>query len=298
MGHYSIRDLEHLTGIKAHTIRIWEKRYGIVKPCRTNTNIRTYSDQDLRRLLNISILNHHGIKISHLANLSDLEIQEKVMFVSQDPTDSKTQIESLLMAMINLDEPKFHEILNKVIMVSGFEEAFTSIVMKTLDRVGMLWLTGTINPAQEHFISNLVRQKLVASIEALNPAKHKDRKRFMLFLPEGELHELSLLFSAYLIKKRGHDVLYFGQFTPLNSVVEAEQIWPTDVLVISLVTSMTGLDLDSFASQVATAFPDKTILFTGQQSLDLPDKKYANIRSFRDVRKFIHFLDDLIQQNV
>ena len=293
MGQYSIRDLEKLTGIKAHTIRIWEKRYGIVQPHRTDTNIRTYSDQDLRRLLNISILNHHGIKISRLAGLSDAEIEEKVMFVSQDPTDSSVQIESLLMAMIQLDEKRFHEILNKVIMVSGFEEAFRNVVMKALDRVGVLWQTGTINPAQEHFISNLVRQKLVSSIDALHPAENHNRKRFILFLPEGELHELGLLFSAFLIKKRGHEMLYFGQFTPLNSVVEAETVWPADILLISVVTSMTDMDPETLADQVAVAFPDKTILFTGRESKNIPVQKHSNIRILTGLAEFTEYLDAL-----
>jgi DNA-binding transcriptional MerR regulator len=293
MGQYSIRDLEKLTGIKAHTIRIWEKRYGIVQPNRTDTNIRTYSDQDLRRLLNIAILNHHGIKISRLAGLSDAEIEEKVMFVSQDPTDTSVQIESLLMAMIQLDEKRFHEILNKVIMVSGFEEAFRNVVMRALDRVGVLWQTGTINPAQEHFISNLVRQKLVSSIDALHPAENRNRKRFILFLPEGELHELGLLFSAFLIKKRGHEMLYFGQFTPLNSVVEAETVWPADILLISIVTSMTDMDPETLADQVAAAFPDKTILFTGRESKNIPVQKHSNIRILSGLTEFTEYLDGL-----
>ena len=291
MGQYSIKDLELLTGIKAHTIRIWEKRYGIINPCRTDTNIRTYSDRDLRRLLNISILNHHSIKISQLASLSDAEIEEKVLYVSQDPSDYQTQIELLLMAMTTLDESLFHETFNKIVMVNGFEDAFTNIVMKALDRVGLLWQIGTINPAQEHFISNLVRQKLVAGIDALKVEKAKNRKRIMVFLPEGELHELSLLFSTYLIKKRGHEVLYFGQFTPLNAVIEAEKVWPADILLVSFVTSMNKTNLEAFAGDMTRAFPKKTILFTGHQSKQIPEKKYTNIRSFTDIPDFIAFLD-------
>jgi len=152
---YTIKDLEKLSGIRAHTIRIWEKRYGILSPGRTNTNRRRYNDDDLRKLINISILNRSGFKISKIASMSFREIEDKVSFIFQDVNQTDTQIESLMIAMINLDELSFNELINRSILNRGFEDTFTGIVFPFLKRVGVLWVTGSITPAQEHFVSNL-----------------------------------------------------------------------------------------------------------------------------------------------
>jgi DNA-binding transcriptional MerR regulator len=160
MADYSIKDLEKVTGIKAHTIRIWEKRYAIVQPSRSDTNIRSYSDEDLKKLLNISLLNRNGMKISKLAKLSNSELQNKVMDLAEKPEDSDTKIEALLMAMIDLNEEDFQLTLNAAIDKFGFEKAFLNVVRPFLNKAGILWITGTINPAQEHFVSNMIRQKI------------------------------------------------------------------------------------------------------------------------------------------
>ena len=167
MANYSIRDLENFTGIKAHTLRIWEKRYNIVKPKRTCTNIRYYDDEDLKKLLNISILNRNGIKISNIVEMSDQAISEKVMSFASTKTDTDTQVESLVVAMIDLDERKFEKIFTTAVLRLGFEETVLRILYPFFERIGILWQIGTISPAQEHFISNLIRQKLIVAREGL-----------------------------------------------------------------------------------------------------------------------------------
>ncbi|MFW5979061.1 MAG: MerR family transcriptional regulator, partial [Bacteroidia bacterium] len=214
MATYSIRELEKLSGIKAHTIRIWEKRYKIIQPKRTGTNIRYYSNNDLKKLLNITILNRQGWKISDIAKLSDEELNRKVKDFSYDSKDTESQIEKLVIAMVDLDEVKFDQILSNAIMHDGFEQTIINLIFPFFKKIGLLWQTGSINPAQEHFVSNLFRQKLMVAIDNLKIPDRKDAKKFILFLPEKEFHELGLLFYSYLIKKSGHSVIYLGSSVP------------------------------------------------------------------------------------
>lgn len=293
MAQYSIKDLEHLTGIKAHTIRIWEKRYRILNPKRTTTNIRYYDDDDVRRIINISILNDKGFKISHISGFSETEIQEKVEYLSLDAGEFKTQIESLVLAMLNMSESRFNDILSKAIMIQGFEKTFLNIVFPFLQRIGLLWQTGAINPGQEHFISNLIRQKLIANIDAQNHPVSSHSKRFILFLPEGELHELGILFLAYLIKKRGHELMYLGQFTPLQSVIEVDLIWNSDILITSFISTISGVIPLEYAEKMARTFMDKKVIFTGQLSKEVSELKYKNLISFPENTGIIKYLDNL-----
>jgi DNA-binding transcriptional MerR regulator len=294
MAQYSIKDLEHLTGIKAHTIRIWEKRYDIIQPKRTKTNIRCYSDEDARRLINISILNQHGFKISNISTFTDAEINEKVLYLTKETSQEDAQIKALALAMINLDEARFKNILSKAILSRGFEDAFMKVVFPFLDRIGVLWQTNAINPGQEHFITNLIRQKIIANIDAQDKPIDANSKRFILLLPEGELHELGLLFLAFLIKERGHQLLYLGQLTPLKSVVESEKIWPADIIVPYLVSSMSGIDPKYYADKLCQSFPGKTILFAGHLAREIAVKQLKNVHYVPDFAAFIKFLDDFI----
>lgn len=294
MAQYSIKDLEKVTGIKAHTIRIWEKRYGIVEPVRSDTNIRSYTDNDLKKLLNISLLNRHGIKISKLANMSLDEIQKMVIDLTQKPEDADSKIDSLLMAMIDLDENRFTETYNFIVDKIGFESAFINVLRPFMNKAGVLWMAGTINPAQEHFVSNLVRQKLIAEIDKLDSLPLKNAKHFLLFLPEGELHELGILFMYYLIKKRGHIVLYFGQSTPISSIIEAAELWQPDFLVFSLVNPMVFNEIDSFLERIRASFPDQKILVNGYQTKYITQEKLKDLVFVNDYEAFSTYLDKLI----
>lgn len=293
MAQYYIKDLENLTGIKAHTIRIWEKRYNILQPKRTKTNLRYYNDEDVRRIINISILNDKGLKISRISGFSETEMQEKVEYLTLDAGEFKTQIEALVLAMITMNEVRFKEILSKSILSQGFEETFFNIVFPFLQKIGLLWQTGAINPGQEHFISNLIRQKLITHIDAQNHPPTSRSKRFILFLPEGELHELGILFLSYLIKKRGHELMYLGQFTPLNAVVETDRIWQSDIIVTALVTGLAVESPEDYAGKMSRAFPDKKLIITGQMSKEIPDTKYNNVLCFPKSTGLINYLDNL-----
>ena len=237
MPNYSIKDLEQLSGIKAHTLRIWEKRHGLLSPKRTDTNIRYYDDYELKKLLNISILNEQGIKISKIASMSHIELEGLVKDISSNSRSYKFYIDQLIIAMVDLDEPKFEGVLHEVAMKIGFEDLVTNVLYNFLEQIGVLWLTGNINPAQEHFISNLIRQKIIVAIDQLPYHPNKDLPSIMLFLPEKEMHEIGLLFYYYLAKKIGFKVFYLGQYVPSNDVFAAmDRLEPT-YLLCSLTTA-------------------------------------------------------------
>ncbi len=275
MANYSIKDLERLTGIKAHTIRIWEKRYGLIDPERTSTNIRAYCDFDLKKLLNISILNKNGFKISKIAQLSANEIADNIHKLTEQPSDSESLIENLAIAMIDLDESRFEKILSRAIIQLGFEDTVIQILNPFLIRIGIMWQTGSINPAQEHFVSNLLRQKMLVAIDSQMGDNQSVAKTFILFLPEGEMHELSLLFASYIIRKRGHKVIYLGQNVPLNDLIEVGKICDPDYFLTSFITTMASCDVFNYLLSLSNEFSEKTFYVTGNKALllkkDFPD---------------------------
>ena len=290
MGEYTIKDLERLSGIKAHTIRIWEKRYDLIKPGRTDTNRRRYSDQDLRKLLNISILNRSGFKISRIASMSIREMEEKVSHIAQDMTGSGTEIESLIMAMISLDEAGFNELIDRSIREDGLEAAFTGLIFPFLERVGILWVTGSIVPAQEHFVSNLIRQKLIAHIEARDFKAKSKAKRVLLYLPENEWHEIGMLFYSYLARKHGHRVLYLGSATPFDSLIKAMQVWPAEIIVTATSSWFAGINADEYLEKLSQEFKEQLIIVSGALANEIKGKMPANIKAVHNHKEFISLL--------
>ncbi|MGM0530335.1 MAG: MerR family transcriptional regulator [Bacteroidota bacterium] len=265
MSRYSIRELEKLSGIKAHTIRIWEKRYNVIQPKRTPTNIRYYSEYDLKKLLNIAILNREGWKISAISKLENHELTEKVMKFTYNSNDLESLIEKLVIAMVDLDEVKFDRILSNAIMHEGFEQTIIKLIFPFFERIGLLWQTGSINPAQEHFISNLLRQKLMVAIDNLTIPDKKDAKTFVLFLPEDEFHELGLLFYNYLIKKAGQSVIYLGSSVPFNDLVETTRLIKCDYLFTAITTALSGNKLQNYVEQLSETFSKQIIFIAGMR---------------------------------
>ncbi len=292
MAYYSIKDLEKLSGIKAHTLRIWEKRYNLVEPKRTETNIRYYTDEDLKKVLNVALLNRNGLKISHIANLDNREISAKISDLSKSSQDSASVIDSLVLAMIELDERKFEKILSRAIMQSDFEDTVLHTIYPFFQKIGLLWQTGTINPAQEHFISNLVRQKLIVAIDGIIDHEKEDqpRKRFLLFLPEGELHEIGLLFYCYLVKKHGHRVVYLGQSVPFNDLASVMKIRPCDYLVTSFSSNFSGIDFRAYLQKLSREYADQTILFSTFDPATVENDLPGNVRMIGNAVDFVSFL--------
>ncbi len=293
MANYSIKDLENLSGIKAHTIRIWEKRYNLVSPKRTSTNIRFYDDQDLKRILNISILNRNGVKISKIAKMCDEELRDKITHITQDTTDTDSQIERLCIAMIEIDEDKFDNILSRAIFQHGFEQTMINLLYPFFVKIGIMWQTATINPAQEHFISNLVRQKLITAIDGQHSQLKEDAKKFLMFLPEGELHELGLLFFSYLLKKRGHKLIYLGQSVPYEDLKSVFHIRKADHLVTSFYTAMTNENIIEYTNALTSDFPDCNIYIAGGHIEEVLDNVPEKVKIVSDPRVFLSEIESL-----
>ncbi|MEM7040898.1 MAG: B12-binding domain-containing protein, partial [Bacteroidota bacterium] len=204
-------------------MRIWEQLYEILQPKRTQTNIRYYEDEDLRLLLSISVLNGNGYKISKIAKMSRKEIHEKCVSICDVCEEQMNQVGALTLAMMEMDEVRFEKIISNNTLRFGFEQMMEKIVHPFFERVGILWQTGSVNPAQEHFISNLLRQKLIVAIDGQVVTRDPSQPTYVLFLPEQELHENSLLYASYLLRSRGKRVIYLGASLPeddLQSVSE------------------------------------------------------------------------------
>jgi MerR family transcriptional regulator, light-induced transcriptional regulator len=293
MAQYSIRDLENFTGIKAHTIRIWEKRYSIVEPKRTFTNIRYYSDDDLRKLLNISILNRNGVKISKIINFSDQTIREKVLNLSYSKGDIESQIESLIISMIDLDESKFEKVFNTAVINYGFEDTVLKLMYPFFERIGLLWQIGSINPAQEHFISNLLRQKLIVAVDGIANSMNGNSQSFLMFLPEGEHHELGLIFYQYIIRKYKHHVYYLGETVPMSALVEISKTKTFDYLLTSIFTSINHNHLENYLNQLSEIFKKSTIFLSGTATNDIEFTLPSNLILIKDVYKLKEELDKI-----
>ncbi|MEE4116251.1 MAG: MerR family transcriptional regulator [Marinilabiliaceae bacterium] len=290
MAEYTIKDLEMLSGILAHTLRIWEKRYGIIKPSRTDTNRRRYDDSDLKKIINVSILNRNGLKISKIASLTDIEIKKGVEDISRDISKWETQIDALVVAMLELDEKTFNDLLSRLIVSTGFENTFTNIVFPFLKKTGVLWQTGSVNPAQEHFISNIIRQKIISSIDGQNLPEVAGGKKVLMYLPEKELHEIGLLYYSYLAKQNGHEVLYLGQLTPFESVVYSDRVWNADIIVTGTLSSLGGADSD-YVSKISEVFKEKKVILTGQMAELAAGHRSTNIYTVKSSEEFLSILN-------
>lgn len=221
---FSIKDLENLSGIKSHTIRIWEKRYNVLSPMRTETNIRTYDLSSLQKLLNITLLHNHGYKISKISKLSEERIPELVNEIISDKSVKHHAISAFKMAMMNFDHALFFTTYNNLLSEKSFREVFYDVFIPLIQELGFLWQTDTISPAHEHFITYLIKQKLLTSTEKvqIQPPIHTDRV-FILYLPMNEIHELGLMYLNYEILSKGYKTIYLGESVPTDSLKDLKK---------------------------------------------------------------------------
>jgi DNA-binding transcriptional MerR regulator len=216
--YFTIKDLENISGIKAHTIRIWEKRYSLLTPKRTETNIRYYTPEDLTKLLNIVLLNSNNFKISKIAAMSAEEITLQARELAFNTAVNDEAINALKLSMFQFDKILFNNTYNTLLHKKTFREIFKDVFIPFLDHIGLLWHTETLLPAHEHFISNLITQKIQLNTEKLQYNINNTNKTYVLFLPENEIHELGLLYLNYELVLRGLHTVYLGQSLPLNNL--------------------------------------------------------------------------------
>ncbi len=275
MNAFTIKDLENLTGIKAHTIRIWEQRYHFLKPGRTQTNIRYYTNDELKKILNISLLNKFGYKISHIDRMSEEEINNKILQLSNLQALQERVIHELIQAMIEMDLERFEDALDNHIGSRGIEKTIQQIIFPFMERIGVLWMAGHINPAQEHLVSNIVRQKILVGTDSLVPVLDQN-KSGLLFLPEGEYHELALLYMQFLFKNRGIRVIYLGANIPLEDIAFVVKMKAPDFMYSHITSTANGFGFERFISQASKKFDQTPMIISGRLAMTyekrLPEK--------------------------
>ena len=291
MAIYSIKDLEKLSGIKAHTLRIWEQRYAIIIPKRTNTNIRYYTDTDLRAILNVALLNKNGYKISKISGLAPEEITEKVASISDKNIENDTQLDALTISMIEMDEYKFDRIISTNIQKTGFERTMLEVIHPFLDKLGLLWLTGSIRPVQENFMSYLIRQKLIVALDHLPWTLGKNVKKYLLYLPEGETQELSLLFMHYLLKARQNQVIYVGQNMSIGDLQDVYAIHKPDYIYTMVTETFSRQPVSRYVDLLSKTFHESKILLSGYQIVAQNIESYNNVVVLKSLQETINFLD-------
>ncbi|QIA08717.1 MerR family transcriptional regulator [Draconibacterium halophilum] len=286
---YSIKDLETLSGIKAHTIRIWEKRYDLLKPERTDTNIRYYTDNDLKRMLNVSLLVRNGYKISKVAGWEDEKIKGTVIDVAKNKKTEQSYVEQLLLHMVNFDNIGFQTLVNEIIEKFGIEEAMQGVFFGLFERIGTYWQVGSIFPAQEHYVSNIIRQKVIAAIDSLGLNNERD-KSILFYLPDNELHELSLLFYSYLAAKSGYNVIYLGQFVPFADLEKMKSHIQIEYIFTAFISSINKEELEHYLANLKEVYQHQKVFITGWQVRELEPKLPRNFKAVKDYREFKRFI--------
>ena len=292
MNSFTIKDLENLSGIKAHTIRIWEQRYSFLKPSRTPTRIRNYKSEEVKKLLNVSLLNKFGFKISHIDRMSDYEMNENILSLTEPLALQENIVNQLISNMADLDMETFERILGDYIMSKGIERTIIRIIFPFLDRIGILWQTGNINPSQEHLVSNIIRQKLIAGIESVKVPAHSN-STILLFLPEGEHHELGLLFMNFILKSKGIRVIYLGANIPLNDVEYIVNIKKPDYLYIHLTTAGANFKFEKFIAALSEYFGKLPVVISGKLTTSYEKKVKPPVVFKRSLAEAMDFASGL-----
>lgn len=287
MGQYSIKELEHLSGIKAHTIRVWEQRYNILSPKRTDTNIRYYDDSDLKTLLNVSFLNGKGLKISKIAQMGGEQLAHKVCELSEKPAQFTDNISILVSAMVGMDEERFDKVISTATLQLGLRDTMVQVIYPFLNKIGILWQTGNISPAHEHFVSNLIRQKLIVAIDGQVVRKQEGGDKYLLYLPEGELHELALLFMNYIIRSHHRHVVYLGQSLPFQDLELTYRQCKPDFICTVLTSAPERDQVQAYLDKLSDHFP-KCIIYVYGAQVQFDFLRFpANVKLLRDMNEFM-----------
>jgi len=290
MAQYSIREVENLSGVKAHTLRIWEQRYTFLKPKRTKTNIRYYDDEQLHLLVNIGTLNRNGEKISKIVQSGTDELQRRVSDLYKLTNEAGDLVDALIHCMIDFDEQKFEQILDRSIIRLGFEITFSDLIIPFMTRTGVLWLTGKIRISQEHFMTTLIRRKLTVAIDAQAIRSNEKSRRYLLFLPEGEFHDLMILYTEYILRKNNQVVANLGASLPIGELSFMADSFKPDFIVTFITVPIRGYTVTEYLGEIAALLPGAAIITGGPQTESLREKNVPNcniVRSYSDFLKVI-----------
>ena len=291
---FSIKDLENLSGIKAHTIRIWEKRYDILRPMRSDTNIRNYDLENLQKLLNVVLLNSYGYKISRIAEHSSEKIELLVREIISEKSVKNHAINAFKMAMINFDQALFFNTYNSLLSEKSFRDVFYEVVIPLMNEIGLLWQAGTITPAQEHFISFLIKQKLLLNTEKLQILEPtRTDKVFVLYLPENEIHELGLMYLNYEILLNGFKTIYLGESVPVNSLADMKKYFDSIVYISYLTIEPTKDAINDYVDEVKSKIIDQNsqVIFLGRMVEFIDTNKLSDkVAVYNSISDFVRDL--------
>jgi MerR family transcriptional regulator, light-induced transcriptional regulator len=291
MNHFTIKDIENLSGIKAHTLRIWEQRYQLFVPKRKESKHRYYDNEDLKHILRISQLYHNGVKISKIARLSDESIRSMTLG-EEDKQSAGSYVHQLVEASIDFDEEAFEHAINKAFKQFGFEYTILNIVYVFLERVGLLWLTDHMIPAQEHFASNIIRRKIIAQIEMLKAAPLTSTDTYVLFTLEGEHHEIPLLLTHYLMKASGKRCIYMGIDLPFSDLKAYVMHKKPSHLYFHAITHLTEQSVDDWVTEISQLFKEQQIIMAGPLTKDV-SQQHKNVRILYSLREMLEFTKNL-----
>jgi DNA-binding transcriptional MerR regulator len=291
---FSIRDLENFSGIKAHTIRIWEKRYHILEPERTDSNIRTYNETELKKILNVSFLNRHGIKISKIAKLDEDELTQQVVALSSisEETNQDFHPGKMLMSALKFNEELFKEALMPFIADKGIEEAYCRFFHPLLEKARILWQTGSLSRAQEQFIRNVIRNLIIIEDNLLKPHTSGTRPAVAMINTSDMLADNNFLFYKYVLKKRGFDVVFTGGILPASEVIEIYKIKPFEYLIVNSGSFDFARKRIAYFNNLGKSLMIKKIIFTDSPG-ESEKKSYDKMITIRNPSGFLKLIDDL-----
>jgi DNA-binding transcriptional MerR regulator len=291
---FSIKDLENFSGIKAHTIRIWEKRYKILEPDRTDSNIRTYSETELKKILNVAYLNRNGLKISKIARLNEDELTQQVMSVSSkhDNIDQDFQPGKILMSAIRFNEALFKEALFPFIKYIGIEEAYCRYLFPLLEKARILWQTGSLSRAQEQFVRNTIKQLIIVEDNSLNHSSGKSKPAIAMINTSDNLTDNNFLFYKYALKKRGFDVIFTGGILPSSEVIEMHKTKPFDYLVVNSSAFDFAEKKIGYFNSIGKSLMLKKIILTDSPE-EYKRKSYEKLIIAKDPAHFIKAIESL-----
>lgn len=290
MNAFTIRDLENLSGIKAHTIRIWELRYSFLKPQRTTTNIRYYDAEELKKLLNVALLNRYGYKISAISKMQPEVVNQKILTLNSIEAQQERMINELLHGMIDLEGDKFEAILHRYIDANGIDNTIQKLIFPFLQRVGILWLTDHVRIAQEHLVSNIIRQKLIMGIEHAQK-NGTSNSSVLIFLPDAGYHELGILYVYYLLKVRGSKVIYLGCDVPISELEYVCKIKSPDFVYTHLTSLPPRFNFENYLSSIHKKLHDYNIVMSGRVVQQYTKKIPSNINFKKTLEEVITHLN-------
>lgn len=294
MNRFSIKDIENLTGIKAHTLRIWEQRYGILQPKRTPTNIRYYDAYDLKHVLRIALLNQYGYKISKIHQMSNEDMNSLIQKINDESFQLQAQVNKLIEKTLDVDTDGFEHLLDRYIKKNGVESCVEELIFSFLEKIGIMWMTDRLRPAQEHIVSSIIYRKLALAIEKL-PKPQPDGPLILLFLPEGEIHDIGLLYVYYILQKNNKKVIYLGANSPIKDVQYIYELKKPKYIYTHLTSTAESFDVKKYLQTLVLTMPNVKVFVSGYM---LNTDKYTpindNMRFLYNLREAKVLLSELV----